>query len=164
MGQPSVLPPFVAVVTQGAVPGEQNINRAKLCAVIQACQHATLLGAPKTVIWTDGAFTIAEWTKARQGGSFLYQDKQPELIKVWRAHYTLCKVKAHTDLTENHGEDWWKSAGNAQADLAAKAAIRADYPFLLDLVADGLPKGFVTPFRQVLGGFIQGRGPVEKAC
>ena len=40
--QTSLMPSLLVVVTQGAVPGEQNINRAEFCAVIQACQHDLL--------------------------------------------------------------------------------------------------------------------------
>ena len=132
--QTGLMPPLLVVVTQGAVPGEQNINRAEFCAVIQACQHAMKLGAPKTVIWTDSAFVVNEWTKARQGSDFHYADLGAELIKVWRTQYELRKVKAHVDLAARHGDEWWQSAGNTQADLAAKAALQAEFPFLLSLV------------------------------
>ena len=68
------LPPLLYVVTQGSVPGEQAINRAEFCAVVQACRHAVQQGSPPTTIWTDSAFVVAEWERGRRGQDFHYRD------------------------------------------------------------------------------------------
>ena len=128
-----IVPPLLHVVTQGSVPGEQSINRAEFCAVIQACRHAVRLGAPATTIWTDSAFVIAEWERGRSQ-EFHYRDLGYLLTTSWRSQFDLRKVKAHEDLENLDGLEWWRAAGNLQADLAAKAAVSSDYGFFLDIV------------------------------
>ena len=102
--------------------------------MIQACRHAVRLGAPATTIWTDCAFVIAEWGRGRSGQEFHYRDLGCLLTTSWRSQFDLRKVKAHEDLEKLDGLEWWRAAGNLQADLAAKAAVSSDYGFLLDIV------------------------------
>ena len=129
-----IVPPLLHVVTQGSVPGEQTINRAEFCAVIQACCHAVRLGAPATTIWTDSTFVMAEWERGRNGKEFHYRDLGYLLTTSWRSQFDLRKVKAHENLENLAGLEWWRAAGSLQADLASKAAVRNDYGFLLEMV------------------------------
>ena len=87
-------------------------------------------------IWTDSAFVVAEWNRGRDGHDFHYPDLGLYLTQSWRRNFQLRKIKAHADLSQVCGVDWWRTAGNIQADLAAKAAVRSDFGFLLQLVDD----------------------------
>ena len=71
----SGVPPHeLRVVCQGLVPGLQSINRAELCAVIEAVRLCVSFGASEAEIWTDSAFVIREWDSAvhEQPGTWLF--------------------------------------------------------------------------------------------
>ncbi|CAE7035963.1 unnamed protein product [Symbiodinium sp. CCMP2592] len=114
------------VVDQGLVPGLQSINRAELCAIIQAARIIHMFGSPPAVIWTDSAFAIAEWERAGSDLPGTWPDLAALLKRLYRANISLLKIASHQDATKLEGLQRWLAAGNEAADTAAKAAVLRD--------------------------------------
>ena len=129
-GQP---PNELRVVHQGLVPGFQSINRAEVCAVIQAIRIARRLGATAVEIWTDGAFALTEWDKAGRGVAGTWPDLSSLLQRLFSSDVRLVKIASHQDLNQLTGLDKWLAAGNEAADLAAKAAVLRHLTCVADL-------------------------------
>ena len=129
-GQP---PNELRVVHQGLVPGVQSINRAEVCAVIQAIRIARRLGATAVEIWTDSAFALTEWDKAGRGVAGTWPDLSSLLQRLFSSEVRLVKIASHQDLNQLEGMGKWLAAGNAAADLAAKAAVLRDLTCVVEL-------------------------------
>ncbi|CAE7795192.1 unnamed protein product [Symbiodinium microadriaticum] len=116
------------------VPGEQTINRAELCGVIQAIRAARYQGFDAIEIWTDSQYVINTWNNC--SGSMAASN--PDLVRILhnlRADsIQLRKVKSHTDLRQLWGMEQWLSLGNAVVDTAARAAVQDDLPLVCDLM------------------------------
>ena len=120
----SGVPPHeLRVVCQGLVPGLQSINRAELCAVIQAVRLCVSFGASEAEIWTDSAFVIREWDSAVHEQPGIWPDLAAVLRRLPPDRVRLRKVASHQDVFQLWGMDQWLAAGNEAADVAAKAAV-----------------------------------------
>ncbi|CAE7407308.1 unnamed protein product [Symbiodinium sp. CCMP2592] len=129
-----VVPVAFSVIVQGLVPGQQTINRAELCAVLQAVRAAWNGGFVELEIWTDSQYVIQLW----QDGSAAPGDPNYDLsvqLLYWKApSIRLRKVASHQDLDTLTGMAQWHAAGNYVVDLAAKAAVRADLNIVTNIL------------------------------
>ena len=126
------LPQCFRVHHLGLVPGEQNIHRAEICAVLQACQLANLHGC-EAEIWTDSQVALEEWNRLETSLPPMWPDLAHELGRVHNDRLRLCKVKAHAHLDTLCGLEQWVCMGNTVADAAAKSTLANDF----DLVIQG---------------------------
>ncbi|CAE7237381.1 unnamed protein product [Symbiodinium sp. CCMP2592] len=128
----TVVPTAFTVIVQGLVPGHQTINRAELCAVLQAIRAAWTGGFVDLEIWTDSQYVLQLWQAGSASPGDPNYDLSVQLLH-WRApSIRLRKVASHQNLDTLTGMAQWHAAGNHVVDLAAKAAVRAD----LDLVTN----------------------------
>ncbi|CAE7242092.1 unnamed protein product [Symbiodinium sp. CCMP2592] len=139
------------VVCQGSVPGLQSINRAEVCALIQAIRVAQLLSAPSAEIWTDSAFAIREWERACAGQDCTWPDLGAMLARLRHFPVRLRKVASHQDLNKLWGLEQWVAAGNEAADVAAKAAVGREMQCVRD-IADAA-NDFLKDQRRLLKQF-----------
>ena len=120
------LPPCFRVHSVGLVPGEQNIHRAELCAILQAVRIADGHGCPAE-IWTDSQVALNEWDRVYQGLPPLWPDLSEEFRGLSLNTVRVRKIAAHRDLTKLWGMEQWYAAGNDVADTAAKDSLRLDF-------------------------------------
>ena len=144
-------PTELRVVHQGLVPGLQSINRAEVCAVIQALRLIHRCGSPEAEIWTDSSFAISEWDKACCNAPGTWPDLAEHLHRYSAARVRLRKVASHQDLAALVGMDQWIAAGNCAADVAAKAAVQRDLDCVIE--ASSAAKTFVQEQRSMLTSF-----------
>ncbi|CAE6969160.1 ngoBIM [Symbiodinium sp. CCMP2592] len=133
----SVTPPGWHIVAQGVVPGQQDINRAEYCAISQALQLQQCLDPTAATVWSDSNNALRA-VQQPSGSSVLpskrhfAEDLVPDDLDRLRQGTQLCKVQAHQSLHDLDVNDETAAAraalGNAIADEAAKAALRADLP------------------------------------
>ena len=128
------VPAAFAVIVQGLVPGSQTINRAELCAVLQAVRAAWLGGFNSIEIWTDSQYVIRIWQMGVVSPGEANYDLSVQLLYWKKCNVQLWKVASHQNLDALTGMEQWHAAGNHFADLAAKAAVHAD----LDIVKQTL--------------------------
>ena len=132
-----VMPPHWHVVSQGVVPGVQDINRAEVCGILQALQVKLLLQVPSATIWSDSANALRALTPppaaaSQLGGYRFCEDLLPDDLPEQLAGVQLCRVKAHQKLEVGVGETFQvahlTALGNNLADDAAKLALKNDLP------------------------------------
>ena len=123
------------VLCQGSVPGLQSINRAEVCAVIQAIRLAVILRAPACEIWTDSAFAISEFERARTSLAGTWPDLCSLLRRLPLETVNLRKIASHQDLSKLWGMEQWFAAGNSAADVAAKSAVGRELQCVQDIAA-----------------------------
>ncbi|CAE7631403.1 unnamed protein product, partial [Symbiodinium sp. CCMP2456] len=111
------------ILHQGLVPGVQSINRAELCAIIQALRLAVQMQATECEIWSDSAFAIREVARTRNGLPSTWPDLGAILGRLPLHLARLRKVASHQNLAALSGMEQWVAAGNEAADVAAKAAV-----------------------------------------
>ncbi|OLP81662.1 hypothetical protein AK812_SmicGene37775 [Symbiodinium microadriaticum] len=129
-----VPPVTFAVVCQGMVPGEQTINRAELCGVIQAIRAARCQGFDAIEIWTDSQYVINTWNHCSGSMAASNPDLVCILHNLRSDSIQLRKVKSHADLRQLWGMEQWLSLGNAVVDTAARVAVQDDLPLVCDLM------------------------------
>ena len=123
------------VLCQGSVPGLQSINRAEVCAVIQAIRLAVILRAPACEIWTDSAFAISEFERAQNSLAGTWPDLCSLLRRLPLEQVNLRKIASHQDLSKLWGMEQWFAAGNSAADVAAKSAVGRELQCVQDIAA-----------------------------
>ena len=116
----------------GLLPGEQNIHRAEICAILQAARTACAADCAAE-IWTGSQVALREWERIKQGARPMWPDLAVELSEVCPDNITVHKIKAHKDLKSLWGMEQWLAAGNDLADISAKAALEREF----DIVKDG---------------------------
>ncbi|OLP95288.1 hypothetical protein AK812_SmicGene22606 [Symbiodinium microadriaticum] len=125
-------PTQFTVVCQGLVPGQQSINRAEVCAIIQALRAAALSGCHQVEIWTDSQYAINCWSAVAEGRTIGQPDLGAWLSRLYRPEVRLRKVASHQKLEDLWGLPCWFAAGNAAADSAAKLALKDEFDFVVD--------------------------------
>ena len=123
-----------SVVDRGLVPGVQTITRAELCALVQALRFARVSGHADVHIFTDSQVALSEVRRVVAGGSPHFPEFAEAIREAWSLAVTLRKIKAYRDLDSLQGQELWDALGNASADAAAKAAVRADMQLVSTMV------------------------------
>ena len=126
------LPAGWHVIAQGLVPRQQDINRAEVCAIVQALQGAAQFPNLPATVWTDSlnalrVFQAVQQRPGHQQGRLFCTDLLPHnLPELMTGNVTIRKVKAHQDLqaVAMHDEplNLMCAMGNSFADAAAKHA------------------------------------------
>ena len=106
-----VLPPSFRVHCIGLVPGEQNIHRAELCAILQAARIADCCGCPAE-IWADSQVAINEWDRICQSLPALWPDISLGFQGLSLQGVRVRKIAAHQNLQALCGLEQWCAAGN----------------------------------------------------
>ena len=130
--QTKLAPAQLTVICQGLVPGQQSINRAEVCAVIQALRAAASSGCRHIEIWTDSQYMVNCWSAVAEGRTIGHPDLGSWLDRLYRPEVRLCKIASHQKLEDLWGLPCWLAAGNAAADSAAKLALMDDFDFVVD--------------------------------
>ena len=135
-------PPHLRVVDRGLVPGTQSIQRAELCAALQAVRHGRQAGQVPTEVVTDSAYVFRIFERASDGtlDAFLPGATNCDLLlllrEAWFPFVRARKVKSHLDPCAcTCPEQQWDAIGNSQADAACKHALEGDLPVVGDMIA-----------------------------
>ena len=129
------------VVHQGLVPGQQSIDRAELCALLQVCHDAASMPHVHCIAWTDSQYAldaVQQWNeRSHQNGGPIptnYDIFASMQVPCKPGNLTLRKIKAHTEAAVAPLSEVRHVLGNAAADIAADMARKSDFAFVVDLV------------------------------
>ncbi|CAE7355188.1 unnamed protein product [Symbiodinium sp. CCMP2592] len=142
--EPDLLRATFPVVAQGLLPGEQNIYRAEVAALVQIVCIAAAHPARIFHAWTDSSSalsTLRDWLQSSPADlpqMSAAADLLAHLPGGRPQNLYLHKAKSHQSLSAVPREELLQVVGNYVADAAAKAAEKDDLPGLsaqLDAVA-----------------------------
>ena len=109
-------------MAQGRTPGEQNINRAELVAILSICQSISA-----AVIYTDSAYAL-NLAQGLQHGKQIgahadHIDLLSSLQEVVTPAHVIHKIKSHVDINQiDDPLSCYRALGNRIADEAAASA------------------------------------------
>ena len=132
--------------TSGEPPARHRSlsQSAETCAILAAAQFVQQCPHESADIYTDSTFAQTEHSRTLQGlpcynpdiGTLLSQTSPHKLRQTSPHKLRLHKTKAHQNLQELWGFPLWEAAGNAFADVSAKAAATRDFQFLQDMLSE----------------------------